>query len=253
VPYAGPDAITPEQRWGTASADQPAVAPAYAPAYQPPPPAPTLPTHFVAPQPRNPRKRGPQLFWFTMALSALAVGVVGIVDTAGASVAGSTYPAVVVGVIGVMLLVGAFYGRAGGLILVGLVASLVTGVGLASEKVDTERTVIAPATSAAVADRYSFDTGEQVLDLSMLTDPEALDGRTLHLTGSVGELDVVVPADMDVTVNASVNGPGGVTLFGEDSGGIDTSQTRVHDGGTGVPRLTLDVTLDVGHIDIRTR
>ena len=64
-----------------------------------------------------------------MALAALAVGVVGIVDVSGAAVADSTYPAVVVGVVGVMLLVGAFYGRAGGLIFVGLVASAVTASG----------------------------------------------------------------------------------------------------------------------------
>jgi hypothetical protein len=69
----------------------------------------------------------------------------------------------------------------------------------------------------------------------------------------VGELDVVVPSGMDVTVTAGVNGPGGLTLFGEDSGGIDTSATRTYDGGTDVPHLTLDLQLDVGHIDVRTR
>ena len=91
------------------------------------------------PTPRNPRKRGPKLFWFTMALAALAVGVVGIVDVSGAPVADSTYPAVVVGVVGVMLLVGAFYGRAGGLIFVGLLAAAGTAIGVASEKVDSDR------------------------------------------------------------------------------------------------------------------
>ena len=96
------------------------------------------------PTPRNPRKRGPKLFWFTMALAALAVGVVSIVDVSGAPVADSTYPAVVVGVVGVMLLVGAFYGRAGGLIFVGLLAAAGTAIGVASEKFDSDRVESTP-------------------------------------------------------------------------------------------------------------
>ena len=79
-----------------------------------------------------------------MAVAALAVGVVGIVDVSGAPVAGSTYPAVVVGVVGVMLLIGSFYGRAGGLILVGLLATGATAAALGAEKWDTERVEIVP-------------------------------------------------------------------------------------------------------------
>ena len=47
--------------------------------------------------------------------------MLGIVDLAGAGVADAAYPALAVAITGVMLLVGAFFGRAGGLILVGLV------------------------------------------------------------------------------------------------------------------------------------
>ena len=74
--------------------------------------------------PRNPRRRGPMLFWFTLALIALAIGVLGIVDVAGVAVADAAYPALAVGIAGLMLLVGSFYGRAGGLILVGLLATV---------------------------------------------------------------------------------------------------------------------------------
>jgi len=222
-------------------------------AYQPPPADPTYPTHYVAPTPRNPRKRGPILFWFTLALAALAVGVVGIVDVSGAPVAGSTYAAVVVAVIGVMLLVGSFYGRAGGLILVGLLATAGTAIGVASEKWDGERVEIVPASSSEVKESYDYEVGEFVLDLSKVTDPEALGGETITMSAEVGELDVIVPDDMDVTVNATINGPGGTTLFGEESGGIDHTATRSHDGGTDAPELELDLELEVGHIDVRTR
>jgi predicted membrane protein len=109
-----------------------------------------------------------------------------------------------------------------------------------------------PATSSEVHSTYSYDVGEYELDLSKLTDPESLDGETIHMSLDVGELAVVVPSDMDVTVTGTVNGPGGTTLFGEESGGIDHTATQSHDGGTDVPELTLDLELEVGHIDVRT-
>ena len=93
------------------------------PAWTPPPAASGTP--YPPLPPPNPRKRGPILFWFTLALIALALGVLGIVDLAG--VAGrrlGAYPALAVGITGVMLLVGAFCGRAGGLILLGLLATI---------------------------------------------------------------------------------------------------------------------------------
>jgi phage shock protein PspC (stress-responsive transcriptional regulator) len=266
TPEAGPEAVTPEQRWSGApsseAVDQEPTTeqtaqyqqPSYAhQTYQGPPAPPRRATHYVPPTPRNPRKRGPKLFWFTMALAALAVGVVGIIDVSGAPVAGSAYPAVVVGVVGAMLLIGAFFGRAGGLIVVGLLAAGATAIAVASERVDGERVEVVPDTSSQVLDSYDYGFGEYVLDLSKLTDPEELDGRTVRLSGDAAELDVVVPEDMDVTVIGRINGLGGMTIFGDETGGIDTERTYTHDGGTDVPELTVDLEIDVGHIDVRTR
>ncbi len=250
VPNAGPDAVTPEQRWAAPVA--PAEPPAPTAPSAPLPAAPTYATQYVRPEPRNPRKRGPKLFWFTMALAMLAVGVVGIIDVSGAPVAGSTYPAVVTGVIGVMLLVGAFWGRAGGLILVGLLSTTATAAALAVEKVETDRIEVTSTAASQVRDAYTFDAGEFELDLTELRDPEALNGRTIEVTGDIGELVVRVPADMDVRANANVDGPGALTLFGHDSGGIDVSDSRTSDGGADVPELTLDLKIDVGHIEVRT-
>ncbi len=289
VPGAGPEAVTPEQRWAAVAPTGPAPAygapatypamgsaptdpsaPRFAPqpAAQPAPqqwhhqqagrppghhrPAATMPAP-VAPVVRNPRKRGPILFWFTLALAALAVGVVSIVDLAGVDVPGSTYPATVLATTAVMLLVGAFYGRAGGLILVGLLAAAATGVGLAIEKVEPEAINVTPTSAAELSDSYSFDFGDYELDLTQVSDLEALDGRTIEVSGEVGEIVVVVPDGVDVTATASVDGPGAVTLFGAEQGGIETTRTASHDGGADVPELTLDVGLEVGHVEIRTR
>ena len=51
----------------------------------------------------------------------------------------------------------------------------------------------------------------------------------------VGELQVVVPNDMDVTVKGNVDGPGGMTLFGDDRGGIETIDTAATTAATTSP------------------
>src|SRR4029077_20983841 len=81
------------------------------------------PVYVEQPRPVNPRRKGPILFWFAAAVMAVGLGVLGVVDLAGASVAPSAYPALVLALSGVFLLIGAFWGRAGGLILVGLLAA----------------------------------------------------------------------------------------------------------------------------------
>ena len=264
VPYAPPAAaydpttasapVTPEQRMAPAYSYPPA--PGYAvPTYAVPtaPAAPAPPVAPVAPvRPRNPRKRGPILFWFTLALIALAEGVLGMVDLAGVDVAGSAYPALAVGITAVMLLVGSVYGRAGGLILVGFIATIATIAGLGAEKWDHERLSASPDSSSEVLDHYDYNVGEYELDLSQVADPENLDGRTIQVTGEVGDIEVIVPRGVDVTATGRVNGLGGVDLFGSDEGGFEIQRTDTFDAGTGVPNLTIDVELEVGQITVRT-
>lgn len=223
--------------------------PTYGPtAYQPPtwtPPA--APASYVRP----PRRRGPILFWFTLALIVLAQGVLGIVDLAGASVAGSAYPALAVGISGLMLLVGAFYGRAGGLILVGLLSTAVlAGATVAGEWHGTTLNET-PTSAAAVRSSYDVSTGELVLDLTHVGNVTALAGRTLQVTGDVGRLEVIVPPGLDTAVHADVNGPGSIRLFGDETGGIGIEMTRDNRAlAADAPQLTINADLEVGRIEV---
>ncbi|WP_162799216.1 PspC domain-containing protein [Nocardioides sp. 616] len=215
--------------------------PAYQPVYQPPT------------RPRDPRKRGPMLFWFTCALVALAVGVLGIVDLAGAPVVDSAYPALALAVIAVMLLVGAFYGRAGGLILLGLVAASVMAGSMATEEFRGERLEVIPFSSEQVQGDYEMDTGELVLDLREVEDLGALDGRNVTLSGGVGRIEVLLPEGLDADVNAEVGGPGHLELFDTvDRGGIGTSATASSAGRDDQPLIELDVEIGVGEIVVKT-
>ncbi len=197
----------------------------------------------------KPRKRGPRLFWFTLALSALAVGLLGIADLAGASVADSAYPALVLGICGAMLLVGAFYGRAGGIIFLGLMAALATAGATGAQRWDGDQLVRTPMTAASVQDRYEVGAGDLVLDLTGVSDLDNLDGRTIQVRGGAASLEVRVPPGLDVDVTASA-GLGEIQVFGDaqDGAGIDLSGS--HDGGLGVPRITLDLEVGLGEIDV---
>ena len=167
------------------------------------------------PAPKDPRKRGPILFWFTLPLIAVAEGVLGIVDVRRRPVADSAYPALALGVIAADAArrlghrprrwadparphrqprPGRRHRRA--------------TAGTASATYDARRR------RGEVADTYYIEAGELVVDLTEVSDPEDLDGRTIELSGDVGRIEVIVPEGMDVEVTATMDGPGGYDLFG---------------------------------------
>lgn len=199
-------------------------------------------------RPPNPRKRGPILFWFTLALIALSEGLLGIIDLAGADVATSAYPALAVGICGVMLLVGSFFGRAGGIIVVGLVSAVVLAITTAVGHWDVDRTTPTPASAAMVEDTYSMNNGEIILDLRDVSDVNALDGRTIELDGEAGHIEVILPRFLGATVHADIDGPGNIRLFGDETG--DWGFTKSATNGLDQPHITIDAQLNVGEIEV---
>jgi phage shock protein PspC (stress-responsive transcriptional regulator) len=252
VPYAPPTPYGPQTQhgWVTPPAPHPtaAYAASYTAATHPAPGYPAPPAPTWQPRPPHPRKRGPILFWFTLALAALGIGVLGIADLAGAGVADSAYPALMVAICGVMLLVGAFYGRAGGLIALGLVAALGMAGATASSRWD-DRVVRMPASAADVRDRYEIGAGELVLDLTDVDDLQELDGRTIEVQAGAASIEVKLPEGIDVDVFASV-GLGDAEIFGDRQDGAGVDMTGSHDGGFDVPQLDLDIELGLGEIDV---
>lgn len=222
------------------------------------PPHPAQPGYVQPPVlrpdvPRDPRKRGPILFWFTLALAALSVGVLGIADAAGAPVTDSAYPALVLGVVALMLLVGAFVGRAGGLILVGCVTALVLSVSTVADRYDGGQVRATPTAASQVKDRYDTFAGEVVIDLTEVTDLENLDGRTVEIDLGAGRVQVVVPRDIDVEVTGHVGAGGALNLFDQHHDGWGFSAAGLHDGGEDVPTLTLDIDLLLGEAEVVAR
>ena len=223
-------------------------------AMPPAPPRPTWsPPPYVAPPPR-PRRQGLVLFWPTLALVAIALGLLGLYESAGNSVVDAAYPALALTVTGVMLVVGAFVGRPGGLILIGIVSAIAMGIGSATGGFeDAQRLNYSPAASSDVRPVYVFKNAELSLDLSRISDPEALDGDTIRVKGGAGRIEVVLPRTVIVDVDADIRVVGGYSIGNSDGGGFQQSPSVTFGGSPGDPIVHLDLDLRVGEIDVRQR
>lgn len=221
---------------------------------QPPAPpwqAQAAPAYQVPPRP----SRGPKLFGFTVALIAIALGSLGLYDVSGGSVTGAAYPALALAVTGLMLVVGAFVGRAGGLIFLGLVSAValavtaVVGTFGGWDLRNGQEVAVAPASASSVRSHYDITSGRLSVDLSDVTDPQSLGGRTIEVSARAGELVVVLPQGVRSDVTAGIDGPGQVDLPDRGSGGINTDLAGVY--GSGDATVTIVTHLSAGHIDVR--
>ncbi len=206
------------------------------------------PTTYVAPAPRP--YRGPVLFWFVLAAITLGLGVLALLDGAGLAVTAGAYPALALTLTGAGLVLGAFWGRPGGLVALGLVAALTTAGASAADRVDTEPFRVTPTTADGLSPSYSIGAGELVVDLADVRDLDALEGRTLFLDATAGRIEVLVPAGLDVVGEAHVENIGEVDVFDLPASSAATTVID-HDGGSDAPTLTIDATVSFGEIVVR--
>jgi phage shock protein PspC (stress-responsive transcriptional regulator) len=212
--------------------------------------APPVPPVPAAP----PCKTGPLLFGPTLALVTLALGALGLYDANGGSVVDAAYPALAVAVIGGALVVGAFYGRAGGLPLLGIVAALALPLAaVGGPSFEGDRDVLRrPVTAAALEDSISVPAGRIVVDLTAIRDLSELDGRELEVDVNAGEIVVVVPEGLRVDYDAAIEFGGFVDPPGtdDDVDGWGPSAAGVLNR-TAPTRISVDADLRFGHIELR--
>jgi len=232
---------------------------------QPPPVAPTVtgpqppappwmpPTQEAYQPPARKADRGPKLFWITLALVAIALGSLGLYETSGGVVIDSAYPALALAVVGAMLLVGAWVGRAGGLIFLGVVAAIaLTITSTVVPRFEGERTIdVRPTEVGQVQDSYYVPAGSIHVDLSDVADTQALDGRRIDLEANAGEIVVTVPEGLHVDVEADVSVAGEAVVLGREANGPNVHMERQVSGGLNAPELELDIHLLVGSIEVR--
>jgi phage shock protein PspC (stress-responsive transcriptional regulator) len=204
----------------------------------------------------RPKKKGPILFGITLAVIAVAIGALGIYDAgSGHFVADAAYPGLALAIIGVMLVVGSFYGRPGGLVLLGIITSIaLAGSAIAGPSYDGDRNlVLRPTSASAVHDSYKVPAGRIELDLTKVKDLAELDGHTISLEANAGELIVILPAGVGAHVDAQIDVAGAIDLpvAGSKDGFGPTSSSTFGDTSSTAPQLDLNLDLKFGHIEVR--
>ncbi len=200
---------------------------------------------------RRPKKpRSSALTGLTLSVAAIAVAITVLVDQS-TDVSWTTYLAVALGVVTVGLLVGMFFGGPGPLIFVGLVLATLLIVGSLMPSAGTGEKVVNPVTAAAVNGTYEHGFGPLRVDLTHVSDPQQLLGRTLTLENGAGDVTVTIPDDLNVAVDAKVDG-GEIRAFGRKANGTDVTLVQPADE-PDQPALTLRIRQTFGGIEVIER
>lgn len=186
-----------------------------------------------------------------LVVAGLALAGLGLADVLGAPITAVTYLATALLVVGLGLVVACWVGRARGLLPIGLVLAIATvatyagvttwhqyGDQLADQQISYSQIADLPA-------RDSWDVGTYRIDLSGLS---VDDDRTYQVSLDVGQLDLVLPADQRVRVEASTDA-GTITMPGVALNGPDLAADRTYGPATG-PVLTVKVHVDAGSIQV---
>ena len=213
-------------------------------------PAPTAtavqPPVVPPPPPVKPRKERSILGRLTLSALLLVLGITAALDAAGADPQARHYFALALGVVGIGLVVGAWRGRARGLIWLGVplaVALVAVSTAEVSLEGGTGDRQYRPQSVGEVQDEYRVGIGNLVLDLTDIDFAE----RTVVTSASagLGNVEVRVPRDVDVEVVARA-GIGEADLFDERVNGGSQQRTVVDNGLDGPGGGDLQLTLEVG-------
>jgi phage shock protein PspC (stress-responsive transcriptional regulator) len=200
---------------------------------------------------RRPKKPGSSaLTGLTLSVAAIAVAITVLVDQS-TDVSWATYFAVTLGVVTAGILVGTFFGRPGPLILVGLVLAPLLIISSLMPSAGMGEKVVNPVTAAALNGEYQHGFGPLRVDLTNIDDPEQLLGSTVTLENGAGDITVTIPDDLNVAVDAQVDG-GEIRAFGRTANGTDVTLVQPPDE-PDQPALTLRIKQTFGGIEVIER
>jgi phage shock protein PspC (stress-responsive transcriptional regulator) len=206
----------------------------------------------VPPQPvvvrRAPRPASP-LGWYVLGAMLVGIGLLALITgITGASVDPGRYFGLALAVIGAGLVIGTWIGHARLLILLGLLLlPFAFAASLISVPVEggfgTDRS--SPTSAAELSDEYRLVGGQIYLDLTRIEDT----GEPIEIKASValGELNVFLPDDAGLELDASVGG-GQMRILGEYEEGTNLESRQVVDGDG--PQFVLDLEAGLGTVQV---
>ena len=220
------------------------------------PPAGPPSSRPAGPPPAPPRDRS-YLGRATVGFGLISLGILGFLDgvVPGFHPAFRHYMALLVAVVGLGLVVGAWYGRVGGLVALGVVLVPVVLVSLASDTVEPDTSAGGgyhrPAGVDEIPDAYRLGVGRLVVDLREVD----FTGRVVETEAEVGigELAVYLPQDVAADVSGRV-GIGSIRTWDHlrttSRQGIGITSGYASEGAEGM--IILDAGVGLGQIEVRT-
>jgi len=201
-----------------------------------------------APRPSRPPS---MLGRYTLAVGLIGVGILALLDNAGAIFPDARhYLALAVAIVGTGLLIGSFWGRSRMLILAGLLLAFLMGLATIGKVVDTfadEVRTYRPATIEEVATNYTMDSGTLIVDLTSVDWQNREIGINAEL--GAGKLEIKIPNDVGATVSARA-GIGQVDVFGRLSEGLGVGRSATVEGPAGAGDITLTVRVGAGQVTV---
>ena len=203
--------------------------------------------------PPEPTSRPRRISGLTLSGALLALGVLGVLASAGVIHIGVTAGfALAVMAVGAGMMVGGLFGRARALIPIGLVLAVplivagALGVPLRGQTGDISWT---PASAASLDSPYELAAGRGTLDLSAIHP----NGGTVHVRAHVGagELIVTVPDDVEVRLSGHV-GLGSIAFL-DDSRWSAADSTKTFDSpatGASNGTIVLDLAVGLGNLEV---
>jgi phage shock protein PspC (stress-responsive transcriptional regulator) len=215
----------------------------------------TVPMPMPVPATGDPSPPPSSLGALTVSVLLVLGGTAWVLDATGAwDVDLGVLTAVALAIVGAALVASTWYGRARGLIALGIPLALLVG---AFGAVDVPlRGGIGdpthhPRTVDAIDHEYELAVGNLSVDLRDVDFTGAR--RHLHAQVGIGQLNVTVPPGVRVVLDAHA-GVGGVTAFGRSAPECcPTDVHRVSPGTAGGGTLSLDTDVGAGHVDVTRR
>ena len=213
--------------------------------------SPTGPTAPAPPPPPAPvEEHGPSITKMVFSVLLIAGGAAALADQADLfQIKPGAFLAFALVVVGIGLIIGSKVGRSRGLIPIGIVLTVLLGLGAATDgafRGGAGERSYRPLTPNDVRDEYRLGAGELTLDLTDLRfpdEPVEIDVRVF-----AGEVLVIVPDDINVSVRARA-GAGDISVFGHNEDGISPDVRSSRTGELG--ELDLSVRVALGEINVR--
>jgi hypothetical protein len=215
-----------------------------------------VPASPVPPSPSHPRSRDARrressiLGRLVIGAAALAVATGLVIENLGPDIPAKIYFAVLLGIVALGLIIGSWMGRARWLIFVGLGLVICLWSVVAVPQGPSGEVTWIPTSMRDIDDSepYRATAGEAVLDLTAVDFGER--DRAIDVRLGFGQLTVIVPHEVDVEVDARVQG-GEMTIFGRHDEGWDIGQTYSESGSENEGPVRLDLRVTFGQIDVR--